>query len=419
MVRLSDAPPAIAPPSRAGRTPMRARVVRWGGRALVLALVALNAWYFWADRPAPAMKAIDAAIAGGRLYDAERDLRARLRSSPADGDARIKLARILVKRGDQLGCARELHQVAGWWPAKAEASFLEGQAFKQVDRARDAEAAWQVCIADDPLHPVPGVLLHGAAKELVVLYILESRMDDVRRTIWRAYDAATPAERPGVLVMRMRAELERIAHEESVVKLRRFVAADPEDWEARRSLAVEEQAIGDATAADAALTACLRARPSDPSLLRTRLEILNGRGDVDAIRAVIGRLPPEADGDARIWMYRGIVRQWDEDHAGAFEAFSRSARLDPNDPEALYKLGMAEKQLGREAEAQEHLGQSRQLYQAFELLKVAYNEYAEQSRRLRRDPAGYRAAVEGLATLCRKLGWEREATAWRKEIDEG
>jgi len=405
--------PRPRPPDR------RSWPLRWGSRALFLALVGLNAWWIWGDRSPAAMKAIDALIARGRLDDAERALRNRLRWSPDDGDARMKLARILGARGDQLGCARQLHRVARWWPTKAEASFLEGQAFKRVARARDAEAAWKTCLVDDPLHPVPPQLLHGAARELVVLSILEGRLDQARETLWRAYDAATPAERPGVLAMRLRAELERVAHDEAVAKLRDYVAADPEDWDARRALALEELATGDAVAADRDIEACLRARPDDPLSWRARLEILDQRGDADGSRAAVDRLPPTTGDDARIWRYRGVVRQSSGDFPGAFEAFRRSDQFAPNDAETLYKLGLAEQRLGRLGPAREHLARSRELHQVFGRLRDAYFDFLDQSRRSPVDQAAYRASIERLEAICRQLGWQREADAWRRELGTG
>ena len=415
----SDAPPVAAAPPAPSRPISSGWRLRWGGRALILALIALNAWWAWGDWAPAEMKAIDASIARGKLDEAERDLWRRLRWSRNDGDARMKLARLLAKRGDNLGSAQQLHQIPIWWPARSEASFLEAQLLKLINRARDAEAAWKACIADDPLHPTPPQMFHGSARELIALYILEGRLDEARRTIWRAYDEATPIERPGVLTMRLRAELERIDHQEAVAKLRSYVEADPDDWDARRALALEEHATADEAAADKDIEACLRARPLDPLSWRARLEILHERGDVDAARAVIDRLPATADGDAKIWMYRGIARQLDGDRQGAVEAFTRSSQLAPYDAEILYKLGMAEKAVGQARQSQEHIGQSRQLHQAYQKMREGYNEFGEHLRTGRRDEAAYRATVERVATACQQLGWQREADEFRRLLAPG
>jgi tetratricopeptide (TPR) repeat protein len=385
----------------------------WG---LVVGLTGLNAWWSWADRPSVGVRTIDASIARGRSGDAERALRDLLRRSPDHGDARMELARLLGKRGDYLGCAGQLARVPYWWPSKAEARFLEGQSYRLVDRARDAEAAWEACVADDPLHPIAPRHFHAAARELIAHYVLEGRLVEARRTIWRAYDAAGRTDRPAILVMRMRAELERIAHEEAVARLRRFAAADPGDWEARRALALEEQLTGQEAAADREIAACLAARPADPAVWRTRLEILHRRGDLAGIRAALARLPPSADGDPGVWKYRGLAREWDGDLAGAAEAYGRATRLNPYEPEYLYKLGTVERRLGRPGPATEHSRQSQELRQAYARLRDAYLEYIEISRRSRSGDPAYRAAVERLATLCSRLGWKREADAWRQVV---
>lgn len=388
----------------------------WGIRGLTLALIALNAWWLWADWSPPAMRTIDAMIARGRLDEAERALERRLRWSSHDGDARMKLARLLVKRGENVAGARELHRVPFWWPSKGEASFLEGETFKLVNRAKEAEAAWKACIADDPLHPVPPRMFHGAAKDLVTLYLLEGRIDEARQVLWRAYDEATPEERPGVLATRVRLELERIDHNEAAGRLREYLAADPEDHEVTRALAVEEHAIGDEDSATRDIEACLRRRPDEPTTWRAWLEILNDRGDVEGFRSAIARLPSTTDGDARVWMYRGIEHQRDGDNAGALEDFRRSSKLAPFDAEILYKLGRTELALGSTVPGREHVARSRELYKAYEDLRDGYQSFLEQARRSPRDDVGYRSAIEKLATSCRALGWTREADAWLAQL---
>jgi tetratricopeptide (TPR) repeat protein len=392
---------------------------RWGLRASTLALVALNAWWLWGDWSTPQMKAIDASIAQGRLDEAERALERRLQWSANDGEAGTKLARLLVKRGDNLGGARRLHQVPFWWQTKGEASFLEGQAFKLADHARDAEAAWKACIADDPLHPLPSPMFHGAAKDLVTFYVLEGRMDEARQVLWRAFDEATPVERPGVLATLVRLRLERIDHNEAVARLREYLAADSEDHDARRALALEEHATGDEASADRDLETCLRSRPDDPLSWRAMLEILNDRGAIEASTEAISRLPATSDGDAKIWMYRGICRQRQGDKPGALEAFQRSGNLAPDDAEILYRLGLAEMALDLADPGRKHIARSRQLHQAYETLRDGHQRFLEQARQTPRDEASYRSAVEQLATTCRALGWTREADAWLAQLPQG
>ena len=105
-----------------------------------------------------------------------------------------------------------------------------------IDRAENAEAAWLELINDDPLHPVDPDLFHDACQELLQLYAVEDRWEDAYPVIWTAYDRGDPSDRPVMLTMRMRPELERITPKESITVLKRYVTAAADDWEALRAL---------------------------------------------------------------------------------------------------------------------------------------------------------------------------------------
>ena len=155
-----------------------------------------------------------------QTVEAELALHQRLAASPHDGESRAMLARILAQRKDSLGCARELQKIPFWWPNKAKWLLMEGTAFKQVDRMREAEAAWQAVVKDDPLHPVDGKLLNTATLDLLELFAVESRWSDAARLIWSVYDRISdPHDHEALLVMRMRTEMERITPAVAAEKL--------------------------------------------------------------------------------------------------------------------------------------------------------------------------------------------------------
>jgi tetratricopeptide (TPR) repeat protein len=414
------APPAVGARPRPRRPSPWRRLLRLGCWGLVFTLIGLNSWWVWDDRPLVEIRTINDWIARGRWDDAERALRHHLRRSRSNGEARMVLARLLAIRKDYLGCARQLHEVPAWWPAKGEALFLEAESYKRVDRARDAEAARKACLAADLLHPVPPRFFHAAARDLTAHYILEVRLDEARQTLWRAYDMAGPIDRPAILVMLLRAEFERIAHEEAAATLRRYVHATPDDWEARRALAIEEQWAGHEHAAESNIQACLKARPADPGVWRSWLEILHRKGDLEGVKAALNRLPPSADGDAEVWKYRGLAREWAGDPAGASEAYRRATLLKPYDSSSFYRLGLTEQRLGRTEQARDHIRHSQELNRAYLELHTAYLKYVETSQRAKPGDANYDALVERIASLCDQLGWTREADAWRRVLsDEG
>jgi thioredoxin-like negative regulator of GroEL len=202
---------------------------------LIAGLVGFNIWWYRRDtRPVAAPATIEAMIGRKQYVQAEAALRERLRVSPHDGEARTALGRVLAARRDYLACARELDQLPFWWPQKAEALFRAAQAFLMADRARDAETALLALLDSDPLHPPDPGLYHDAGQELLKIYATENRWDDFYEVIWKVYDRGAPQDRQLMLGMRMRSELERVAPAESIKLLRRYVAADPDDFEALR-----------------------------------------------------------------------------------------------------------------------------------------------------------------------------------------
>ena len=341
---------------------MRRFAADWGYRVIVVALVAWNAWWlgrdFW---PIPDIRSVEQLIARGQHEDAMRALRAHLRRSPRDGQARMLLARSLAARGDLKAAPDELHRVPNWWPSKREALYLEGESYLSVDRARDAEAAWRACLDDDPLHPVPPHHRRAAAENLIKLFAAQERWEEANEVAWGLYQSVGPGERPAVLILRLRTEVERIAAETRVQRLRRYVTADPADWHSRRGLARAEQAVGNEQEATHQIQAYLAAHGDDLRAWCDWLEMLHGRGDITGLAAALKQLPAAALEDGRIWSFRGIVSLAGGDIATAENAHRRAASLRPHDEQILYRLALAERQAGHGDQAEAHLVRSKTL----------------------------------------------------------
>lgn len=411
-------------PATTTRAPAAPRPTRyrWLGAAFWLSvplLAGLNAWLFWQARPPASLRRIDVLISGNRLDEAEAALRHLLSQSPRNGDARTRLARIFGRRKNYLELARQLELVPVWWPSRGEALFMIGQAYKQLNLASRAEAAWLECTVVDPLHPVQSLYYSHAARELVALYLIEGRLADARATMRRAYLASDPSERPGILIMRMAMEVNRISHEESLETLRRYVAADPDDWEARRGLALEELAARQEETATRLLEECLRARPNDPAVLRSWLELHYQRGDRETIKAALRELPASAGLDAEIWKFRGLASEWDGDQEGAITAFTKAVELDRAEAEYLYKLGIAEQRAGHLEASREHLRKSKDLRDAFPKMHDAYFDLLDLLKTSRPGSPEYDKAAEKLAGFCDLYGWVHEAAAWRATKSSG
>ena len=414
---------SLAPVGRASFVPDPA--ARWRAaplRTLTLLVmgvfvggIALFGWRHWRDtRPVADLRMIEIWI-GDREYGlATKELREHLRRAPQDGAARMMLARVLAARGNLPGCTRELHQVPTWSPQKAESLYREGQAYLLMNRARDAEAALLAVIGADLPHPADPAVFHDASQELLAIYATEDRWDDAHVILWKVYDRATPAYRPIVLAMRIQSELERIAPTESVKLLNRYVAADSDDWEARRALANAELKLGQRSEALRDIRDCVDARPDDPHAWRDYLTMLQSLGEADAFNAVLDKVPAIGDTDPDLWIFRGQVRERAGDWATAVPHYRHALELNPNLLNAHYRLGVIEGRLGHSIEAVAHHKRCQELREARCELRQAFDAYFDAQQRLPNDSPELLASLKRLASICQTLGWSRVAEGWSR-----
>jgi tetratricopeptide (TPR) repeat protein len=382
----------------------------------VFACVAgFNGWSYWRDaRPLPDRKTIDDWMRRGHYVDAERALREHLRRSPHDGEARMTLARALAGRGDVLDCARQLHEVPSWWPRKVEARYREGQSYMQIDRAKDAEAAWLEAIEDDPLHPAPADLFHDACQELLKLYAIEDRFEDAYPVMWAAYDRAAPVDHPALLAMRIRPELERVAPKQTISLLERYVAAAADDKEALRALARAEQALGRPADAARHFQQCLKGWPNNVRAWRDYLGMLLEQGDLDAFVALLAKAPKSADSDAETWMFRGVAREKAGDWEAAAAHFQKAIDLNPAVPKYYFRLAMAEERLGLRKQAATHRKRTQEMNEARRQLPGALADYFAARDSSHSSGPNRMTTCRHLAAICETLGWARAAQAWRQ-----
>jgi tetratricopeptide (TPR) repeat protein len=361
------------------------------------------------------MATIAGWMAHQRYAEAEPALREHLRRSPDDGEARTMLARLLAARSDSRGCARELKRVPFWWPTKAEARYREGQTYLRIDRARESEAAWLALINQELPHAPPPAIFQDACLDLLRLYSIEDRWEDAAPLIWKAYDRAAPADRALWLIIRLRSELERVAPSETIVPLRRYVAADPEDGEALRALARAEQSLGLRKEAAAHFQRCLDWHPDDARAWRDYLATLLAQGDREAFIAALAKAPA-AEREPQLWVYRGLDREWRGDLENAAGLYRQAVARNPFVLEYHHRLALAETRLGRAKAAAEHHERARQLREARSRLRELFGRYLE-ARDQRGGPAQASRAttLEALGATCEALGWTRAADACTEE----
>ena len=159
---------------------------------------------------------------------------------------------------------------------------------------------------------------------------MEDRWEDAYGVLWTAYDRSAPADRPVLLSMRIRCELQRVAPTESIKLLRRYVDADPQDWEAQRTLANVEMALGHGAEAVREMRACLEGRPDDSRTWRDYLTMLQSLGDLDAFNTALERLPKSADEEPETGSFAAQAHERNGDSAGAAENYRQALQLNPN-----------------------------------------------------------------------------------------
>ncbi|MGE3820089.1 MAG: tetratricopeptide repeat protein [Isosphaeraceae bacterium] len=382
---------------------------------LVLTLIALNAWWAYDARPLPDRRTLAGLVNAGKTEEAESALRAWVRRSPHDAEIRVTLARLLAGREDYRGCAEQLRAVPFWSPRKPEALYREAQTWLRIDRARDAEAALRAYTRDDPNHPVEKPHLLDAQIELINLLTLENRWEQAREVIWRAHDQVNPQSREEFLVMSLRTILERSSPRASVETLRRYLAADPEDDAARLALAVALDELGRRSEADGLLAECLRRRPSDRDVWVARLEILHGRGDLDALGAALHEAPSTLNEDLAGYRAQFLTHQGRLEEAAT--AYTLAIPRRPGDADLLYRYALVAHRLGRVEEERAATQKHKVWRLAREALPDVLGEYGREGRIGSATPARRVELLGRLAELCRDLGMERDAREWGRLRD--
>jgi tetratricopeptide (TPR) repeat protein len=405
--------PLETPTKAPARHQSRLPVFQLAGVCVALGLLGFNAWWYWRDsRPLPDLATISRLMSRDQYAEAEPALREYLRRSPNDGEARMMLARLHAARGDVLSCARQLHQVPYWWPQKSEALFREGQSYLMVDRAGDAERTWLEVIKEDPLHPASPDIFHDTCQELLKLYAIQDRWEDAYPVIWTGYDRAPTPEKFDWLIMRMRAELERVAPKESIALLRRYITASPDDWESLRALAHAELALGERALADRHFQAGLQGRPDDFRAWRDYLTVLLEGGELERFLDLLRASPPSADSEAETWFFRGVAGEKAGDWQTAAAHFNKAIELNPYLAKAHYRLGAAEERLGLRDQAIRHRKKSKEINDARGHFLAAYSGYLTSLESGKSDASGLATTARRIATICETLGWLRAAAAW-------
>jgi hypothetical protein len=275
-----------------------------------------------------------------------------------------------------------------------------------LGRAAQAEQSLRRAIAVDPADPEPWRLL------LQILWV-EDRPLEAQRLGWEAHARVPPESRRALLGELTLALLADLPDERVRTTLRRWIAADAEDVDARVALlqriAAQPRAADPDRASRLAELEALLANHLDQIGVREALVTsLADAGEPDRGRTILEGWPA-AHRDARYWRLLGRWElEYDHQPERAIVAFRNALADLPQDWRSWYRMARALRVLGRDAEARqaaETVGRIREVLDP----RTLGPRLDEDVNHLE-DPA----ALRDLAELCDRVGLKNLAAAWRQ-----
>ncbi len=314
-----------------------------------------------------------------------------------------------ARGGDWVRALRAWRALNATGAARGSTHLGEARACLALGRAAEAERSLRRAIADDPAEPESWKLL------LEILQV-EDRTLEAQDLGWEAYARAIPGGRRGLLGELTLALLSDLPDERVRTILRRWIAADDEDVDARVALLQRIAAQPRATDPDRAsrlaeLETIVAEHPDHVGSREALVTALADAGEPDRGRAALDGWPgAESARDARYWRLRG---RWDleYDHRPerAVESFRKAVAVLPQDWRSWSRLSRAYRMLGRDAQARdaaEAVGRIRDW-----LDPMTLGPRLDDAFRHLDDPA----ALRNLAELAGRVGLTRLAEAWGGE----
>lgn len=383
---------AISPPKARGGSQLL-----WIAFAIALVLLPAG-WMGWLAWRSDSLRAGAAAAVERQDWDRAGDLLGRLDWYDPDNLDDLSLrVQVAIGRGDPVAAARLLDRVPAGAPGAVEARLSQGRMLIEAFRPREAEAALRACLRLDPDSD-------AARLTLIAIYAIQRRDRDYEAEAWtlarrgaepikalRLIAQAAPAIPPDTLT--------RTADEGDV--LRRCLAAE-DDVRTRVALAYFERRRGRIDEALALIGPCLESDPDDPDVVVEWASCLLDDGRLEPVRATFESPSEALRGRASFWMLRGEWARRQGKAAEALESYREAVRLDPRSPDARYRLGMALREAGPEAQAEadrclDYVRRAREL-------KDAVAQVSNRSR----DPD----QLADIGRRCAEMGRDREARAW-------
>jgi tetratricopeptide (TPR) repeat protein len=291
--------------------------------------------------------------------------------------AELSLALEAMRAGRYGRAGERLSRLAEHWTNHGEVLLLLGECEFLRGRREEALAAWAKVAPTERAFaraaqfrasnliqmgrysPAEEILLPALAnpgqsgsydleRELIQLYRLEGRFDDMRRVLrasWcRSADTA-----------RVLKELWMLDHSAIPVEVWQFALDNAENGDDRVWLGRAHHAIliGRFRAAAEWLERCLRRRPDDPTVWRARLDLALATDDVAGFWTAVAHLPANRFGAAEIQELRVWLAARCGDTAVEQQELTALARDDPGNTQALERLAVLATQSGQIRDAEQ------------------------------------------------------------------
>jgi Flp pilus assembly protein TadD len=330
------------------------------------------------------------------------------RESPARLRAEAERA---ARAGDTAGALRAWRAFNATEAARGETHLAEARAALTLGYAPQAEWSLRRAIDTDPADPEPWKLL------LEVLWV-EDRTLDAQHVVWDSYDRVPAGSRRDVLRALTLALLEDVPDETARTTLKRWIAADPADVDAR--VALLQRIASQPRAADpdresrlAELEQLVADHPEHLGAREALATALADAGEPERGRIVLDDWPgPETGRDARYWRLRGRwALEYDRQPDRAEAAFRHALETMSQDWRSWAGLARALTQLGRADDARraaESVGRIREALEPI-ALGARLDDDFKRLDDLR--------ALHDLAALASQANLSRLADAWHAEAE--
>jgi tetratricopeptide (TPR) repeat protein len=390
----------MAVETRAERAGRRSRMTRVVLPAVVAAALIGGGWKLWEIRRIRRdMAEIKWEIQAGRHGHAVRKLEALLAWKPDSGEAAYLLGVCQKARGQAKAADQAWERVS---PASSfGAQAIRGRMELLVERGRLTDAEKLIIEATaDPRFDGSEVRLF-----LGLVYSLQGRVDEGKRLIETCWDrlnaAGEGASDRAILLVRLHIQLWR--QTPSVEEVRSFLdqvaGSAPDDdrcWLGRAKLAIRVDKYDEAAKL---LLGCLKRRPDDLSVWRTRLDWALATHRLGDVRQALSHLPVEDSTPAQVQRLTAWLAAYRGDLDSERRALECLIAVNPCDFETLDRLVAIAQKEGEADRAQELRRQKNEV----ERLLARYDKLYKRNQTIR-------DAAE-MASLAEQLGQPFEAKA--------